>query len=59
MKIIARSLRKDEPLHLATEELRIDESTLRNLSKREIKRLAPIYDSGTVKRLARSILELK
>jgi predicted transcriptional regulator of viral defense system len=59
MKIIARSLKKDEPLHLATEELRIEQSTLRNLSKREIKRLAPIYDSGTVKRLARSILELK
>jgi predicted transcriptional regulator of viral defense system len=59
MKIIARSLKKDEALHLATEDLRIEEATLRNLSKKEIKRLAPIYNSGTVKRLARSILELK
>jgi hypothetical protein len=59
MNIVARSLKRDEPLQLLTEDLRIEEADLRNLSKKEMKRLAPIYNSGTVKRVAQSILELK
>lgn len=59
MKIVARSLKRDEPLRLLTEDLRIEETDLRNLSRKEMKRLAPIYNSGTVKRVAQSILELK
>jgi hypothetical protein len=59
MKIVARSLKRDEPLRLLIENLRIEETDLRNLSRKEMKRLAPIYNSGTVKRVAKSILELK
>jgi predicted transcriptional regulator of viral defense system len=59
MNIVARSLKRHEPLQLLTEDLRIEEADLRNLSKKEMKRLAPIYNSGTVKRVAQSILELK
>jgi hypothetical protein len=59
MNIVARSLKRDEPLQLLTEDLRIEEANLRHLSKKEIRRLAPCNNSGTVKRVEQSILELQ
>lgn len=59
MRIVARTLNSDDALRLVTEDLRIDEGSLKSLSKREVKRLIPLYTSGAVKILGKSILSLK
>lgn len=59
MKIVARSLKRDDALRIATDELRIEEASLRSLSKKEIKRISLLYHSGAVRQLGKFILELK